>query len=106
MNAFLTALIGHGFTDQQAVNTYRSFSSFLLGQLLLESAVRGAETGPVCESLDEGGAAIPEGDGRRSLQDGPEVYRLRNMLSEDRSEGEFEVSLEALLDRLALELSQ
>ncbi|MFE7843573.1 TetR/AcrR family transcriptional regulator C-terminal domain-containing protein [Microbacterium sp. NPDC057407] len=106
VNAFLAALIGHGFTDQQAVNTYRSFSSFLLGQLLLESAVRGAETAPMGESLDEGGAPIPEGDGRRGLQDAPEVYRLRNMLSEDRSDEEFEVSLEALLDRLAQELSQ
>ena len=41
VNTFLSALIDQGFTDKQAVNAYRSFSSFLLGQLLLESAVRG-----------------------------------------------------------------
>ena len=105
VNAFLSALIGHGFTDQQAVDTYRSFSSFLLGQLLLESAVRGAETGPVGEPLDEGGAAIPERDGNRTLEDAPQVFRLRAMLSEDRSDEEFEVSLEALLNRLAQDIT-
>lgn len=106
VNTFLHTLIGHGFSDAQAVNAYRTFSSFLLGQLLLESAVRGAETGPIDEPLDEGGAAIPEGDGQRGLDDAPEVRRLRVLLSEDRSDEEFEVSLEALLDRLNGELTQ
>lgn len=106
VNTFLAALIGHGFTDEQAVDAYRSFSSFLLGQLLLESAVRGAETSPVEEPLDEGDAAIPEADGNATLADAPEVRRLRALLSEDRSDEEFEISLEALLDRLSHELSQ
>jgi TetR/AcrR family tetracycline transcriptional repressor len=106
VNTFLSTLIGHGFSDAQAVGAYRSFSSFLLGHLLLESAVRGAETGPVEEPLDEGDAAIPEGDGRVELDDAPEVERLRPLLSEDRSEEEFEISLEILLDRLSRELSQ
>ncbi len=103
---FLTALIGYGFTDAQAVDAYRSFSSFLLGQLLLESAARGAETGPMEEPLDEGGADMPEHDGQIGLDDAPEVRRLRRLLSEDRSDEEFEVSLEALLDRLNGELTQ
>ncbi|MGC5171497.1 TetR/AcrR family transcriptional regulator C-terminal domain-containing protein [Microbacterium sp. DT81.1] len=106
VNTFLSALLGHGFTDEQAVDAYRSFSSFLLGQLLLESAVRGAETGPVEEPLDEGGATIPEGDGQLSLEVAPEVLRLRPLLSQDRSDEEFEVSLEVLLDRLSQQLSQ
>ncbi|QEW04683.1 TetR/AcrR family transcriptional regulator C-terminal domain-containing protein [Microbacterium lushaniae] len=106
VDTFLGTLIGHGFTDQQAVDAYRSFSSFLLGHLLLESAVRGAETGPVEEPLDEGDATIPEGDGNVSLAAAPEVKRLRTLLSEDRSDEEFEVSLEALLDRLNRELTQ
>jgi AcrR family transcriptional regulator len=106
VNTFLSSLLGHGFTDAQAVDAYRAFSSFLLGQLLLESAVRGAETGPVEEPLDEGDAALPEADGKVSLEDAPEVSRLRALLSEDRSDEEFEVSLEALLDRLNRELSQ
>jgi TetR/AcrR family tetracycline transcriptional repressor len=106
VDTFLKALIENGFTDPQAVNAYRAFSSFLLGQLLLQSVVRGAEAGPAEEPLDEGGADIPEGDGSMSLEVAPEVLRLRPLLSEDRSDEEFEVALEALLDRLDRELSQ
>jgi AcrR family transcriptional regulator len=105
VDTFLSALIGYGFTDAQAVAAYRSFTSFLIGQLLLESAVRGASTGPVDEPIDEGDADIPEGDGQTDLQEAPEVERLRPLLSEDRSEEEFEASLELLLDRLAGDLS-
>lgn len=106
VNTFLVALTKNGFTDGQAVNAYRAFSSFLLGQLLLEAVVRGAEMGPVEEPLDEGDAAIPQADGSVSLDIAPEVQRLKALLSEDRSDEEFEVSLEALLDRLDRELSQ
>jgi TetR/AcrR family tetracycline transcriptional repressor len=106
VDTFLEALIGHGFSDAQAVGAYRSFSSFLLGQLLLQSAINGAETGPAEVPLDEGNAAIPQKDGTDSLDDVPEVERLRPLLSEDRSDEEFEISLEALLDRLDGELSQ
>ncbi|MDN3497275.1 TetR/AcrR family transcriptional regulator C-terminal domain-containing protein [Planococcus sp. APC 4015] len=106
VDVFLRALIGQGFTDEQAVDAYRAFSSFLLGQLLLESAVHGAQTGPVEEPLDEGDASVPQEDGKVSLDDAPEVRRLRSLLSEDRSREEFEVSLETLLDRLDRELSQ
>ncbi len=106
VNTFLTALTEAGFSDPQAVNAYRAFSSFLLGQLLLQSVVRGAEAGPAEEPLDEGGADIPQGDGSMSLDVAPEVRRLRTLLSEDRSDEEFEVSLEALLDRLDRDVSQ
>jgi AcrR family transcriptional regulator len=106
VNTFLTTLTANGFTDEQAVNAYRAFSSFLLGQLLLQSVVHGADAAPAEEALDEGGADIPEGDGNLSLDVAPEVRRLRTLLSEDRSDEEFEVSLEALLDRLERQLSQ
>lgn len=106
VDTFLRALTRNGFTDAQAVGAYRSFSSFLLGQLLLQAVVQGAETSPAEEPLNEGGAAIPERDGNATLDEAPEVRRLRPLLSEDRSEEEFEISLEALLDRLDLELSQ
>ncbi|WP_207901849.1 MULTISPECIES: hypothetical protein [unclassified Rathayibacter] len=58
------------------------------------------------EPLDEGDAAISQGDGSVSLDSAPEVRRLRVLLSEDRSAEEFETSLETLLDRLDRELSQ
>lgn len=103
---FVTTLSQHGFSDQQVARTYRSFSSFLLGQLLLEAAVRGATTGPVEEPLDEGGSDIPQRDGRVDLADSPMTARLRPLLSEDRSAEEFEAHLEMLLDRMECELSQ
>jgi len=106
VDTFLRALTRSGFTDALAVDAYRAFSSFLLGQLLLQSVVQGAETGPAEEALDEGGAVVPEGDGRVSLDAVPEVRRLRSLLSEDRSDEEFEIALEALLDRLARSVSQ
>lgn len=103
---FLTALIGHGFSDEQAARTYRAFSSFLLGQLLLEASQRGAPTAPVEEPLDEGNAQLPHRDGGLNLQDSPHTQRLRPLLSEDRSLEEFENALETLLDRLEMNLSQ
>ncbi|WP_255465633.1 TetR/AcrR family transcriptional regulator C-terminal domain-containing protein [Frigoribacterium sp. NBH87] len=106
VDTFLSALTANGFTDPLAVNAYRAFSSFLLGQLLLQSVVRGAEAGPAEEPLDEGSAVVPEGDGSMSLDNVPEVRRLRSLLSEDRSDEEFEISLEALLDRIARDVSQ
>lgn len=103
---FLETLGQHGFTDQQSAGAYRAFSSFLLGQLLLESATRGAKTSPIEMPFDEGDAHIPNRDGQIDLASRPAVARLRPMLSEDRSEDEFEVSLETLLDRLEMSLSQ
>ena len=103
---FLSTLSRHGFTDQQVVDAYRSFTSFLLGQLLLESAMRDADTSPVEIPLDEGDAQIPNEDSQMDLTGNPSVARLRPLLSEDRSQEEFEVSLETLLDRLELNLSQ
>jgi TetR/AcrR family tetracycline transcriptional repressor len=103
---FLSALSGFGFTDEQVVSTYRAFTGFLLGNLLLEAAVRGADTSPVEEPLDEGSATVPNRDGRVDLSGSPAVRKFQPLLSQDRSSQEFEISLESLLDRLELELSQ
>ena len=103
---FLSTLNGFGLTDEQVVATYRAFSSFLLGNLLLEAAVRGAETSPVEEPLDEGNATVPTRDGQVDLSGQPTVARFQPLLSEDRSAEEFEISLETLLDRLEMEISQ
>lgn len=103
---FLVTLGHFGFSDDQVVGVYRSFSSFLLGHLLLESSSRGAETSPVEEPVDEGDAQIPAADGALELPPGSEVLRLRDKLSEDRAEEEFEKSLESLLDRLELSVAQ
>jgi TetR/AcrR family transcriptional regulator, tetracycline repressor protein len=106
VEGFLSNLKKHGFTDEQTVTTYRSFSSFLLGHLLLEASTRGAKTSPVEVPLDEGDAQVPHEHGEVDLRGKPETARLRPILSEDHSDEEFEVALETLLDRLELELSQ
>lgn len=103
---FLSTLLSHGFDDDQAVDTYRAFTSFLLGQLLLESAARGAETAPVETPLNEGGASVPTSDAHADTSANPTVVRLRAQLSEDRADEEFEIGLETLLDRLEMALTQ
>jgi TetR/AcrR family tetracycline transcriptional repressor len=103
---FLQTLRRYGFSDRQVVSAYRGFSSFLLGQLLLESATRGARTSPVEVPFDEGDAQRPNRDGQLDLSDKPATAELRPMLSEDHSAEEFDIALEMLLDRFEMELSQ
>ena len=103
---FLQRLGANGFDDDQIAHAYRGFSSFLLGQLLLESATRGAATSPVEVPFDEGDAPIPNQDGELDLGGRPATRRLRRKLSEDHSEDEFVISLAALLDRLDMTVSQ
>ena len=106
VDEFIDALTARGFSDRQAVEAYRIFTSFLLGHLLLEAAELGATTGPVEEPLDEGDAAVPSPGGSIRVTDYPALMRTAEMLAEDHTGAEFEASLEALLDRLDLLLSQ
>ena len=79
---------------------YRAFSSFLLGHLLLEASLLGAQTGPAEEPLDEGESDVPNADQTLDLADFPQIQRLEGQLSEDHATAEFERALEDLLDRL------
>ena len=95
VEAFLSGLTSEGFSDDAAVGAYRAFTSFLLGHLLLEVAVHGADVGPL--DVLEGGEDLPT-----SLAAYPSVSRMGDALAEDHSAVEFEESLENLLDRIAL----
>ena len=97
---FLTMLISRGFTDVHAVMAYRAFSSFLLGHLLLEASVLGAQTSPVEAPQDEGDSDVPNADQELNLDKFPHVQRLEAQLSENTAAAEFEQALEDLLDRL------
>lgn len=97
---FLTMLISRGFSEARAVMAYRAFSSFLLGHLLLEATVLGAQTAPADEPLDEGESDVPNADQELDLDKFPHVQRLEAQLSEDHADAEFEQALEDLLDRL------
>ncbi len=92
---FLNGLIDEDFSDEAAVGAYRSFTSFLLGHLLLEVSTMGADVGPL-DVVDDGSKDNP------GLGDYPLVQRLRDALAEDHSAVEFEESLENLLERIAL----
>lgn len=94
VEAFLRGLIGEGFSSDAAVRSYRAFSSFLLGHLLLEVATLGADLGP----LD----VVEEVDADESAPGYPLVRELRRALTEDHSAEEFEESLEDLLNRIEL----
>ena len=91
----MDTLIGYGFDDLAAVAAYRTYTSFLVGQLLLEVSSRGAELSPDEAILDTDRAAV-------DLSKYPHLQRLHPMLAEDRSTAEFEEMLEANLDRLEL----
>ena len=97
---FLATLVSRGFSDAQAVMAYRSFSSFLLGHLLLEASLLGAQTAPAEEPLDEGNSDVPNADQQLDLANFPHIQRLEAQLSEDHAASEFEQALEDLLDRL------
>jgi AcrR family transcriptional regulator len=93
MESFLETLHQCGFSDAAAVNAYRSFSSFLLGHLLLEVSAQGADIGPI-EQAD------PDDPPKTDLTEYPRLKKLEHELSQDHSAEEFEESLETLLDRL------
>jgi TetR/AcrR family transcriptional regulator, tetracycline repressor protein len=69
-------------------------------------ATLGAETSPVEEPLDEGDSSLPGGVQDLDLDGFPTVKRLQPLLSENHTQEEFEQSLEAMLDRIDLDLSQ
>lgn len=94
VETFLAGLSDSGFSDAAAVAGYRSFTSFLLGHLLLEASTLGADLGPL-DVLDDG-----SGD-EEALRDHPTVLRLRSSLREDHAAAEFEEALEDLIERIA-----
>ncbi|MEO9324172.1 TetR/AcrR family transcriptional regulator C-terminal domain-containing protein [Nocardioides sp. C4-1] len=95
VETFLSGLCSEGFSDQAAVASYRAFTSFLLGTLLLEVATLGADIGPLDVLDDE------EADDER-LREFPTVARLRAGLGEDHAAAEFEAALEETLNRIAV----
>lgn len=100
---FLATLTAAGFSEEQAVTAYRAFTSFLLGQLLLTVTQRGAQA-TTEQVLDEGQATATDSD--VSIEDYPTIARLQRKLSVDRSDEEFEVALEQLLNRIDALVSQ
>ena len=95
VEAFLVGLDHYGFTHELSVLTYRAFSTFLLGHLLLEVSPEGMErTMPVEEDVE----FIESND----LSNYPCLLELEPQLSQDAYDNEFEDSLEDLINRIEL----
>ncbi|WEV78864.1 TetR/AcrR family transcriptional regulator C-terminal domain-containing protein [Janibacter cremeus] len=93
---FLATLTGAGFDDTAAVDAYKLFTTFLIGSLLLEVAAHGSDIAGVGQAGKGGAPATLSGE----LEDAPHVRRTQQRLSKDTSKQEFEVGLEALIDRI------
>lgn len=100
VETFLAGLRQEGFSDRAAVDTYRAFTGFLLGTLLLEVAALGADIGPldVMDGEDPDDALDPAGAQLR--RDFPTVASMRRLLRENRSAEEFEEALDQLIERI------
>jgi AcrR family transcriptional regulator len=94
---FLKVLVDGGFDDAAAVDAYKLFTTFLLGFLLLEVVAHGSDITAAGEEPGQGS----EERLREPLAAAPHVRRMRERLSTDTSTQEFEVGLEALIDRIA-----
>jgi AcrR family transcriptional regulator len=143
IEAFLRGLEAEGFSDEEVLFAYRSFNSFLLGFLLLETSAMaihdprpgdGAYAAPDAAGSDEATAAeaaVPGGltptrsradrqavarastsgdliDPQGELDPGryPTIHRLAAGLAEEHFEAEFQLGLEAMLDKIAAVRSQ
>ncbi len=95
VEAFLAGLQGLGFSARDSVMVYRSFSTFLLGHLLLEAAT--AEGEPELDVEDD--IEIFESN---DLSEYPHVMALSDELSHDAFDDEFEDALEDLINRVAV----
>jgi AcrR family transcriptional regulator len=98
VESFLASLQRFGFTDDKCVGIYRSFSTFLLGHLLLESAT--VDLGAEVELADD-----IEFFETNDLSQYPRLMALEKQLREDGYEEEFEDALEDLLNRIEVVFS-
>ncbi len=92
---FLTALTEYGFSDDRVVDTYKAFTSFLLGQLVLEVSAMGID---IASAVDEDADADSDED--EGLSEYPTLKRLQGKLAEDHSDREFDDGLDDLIERI------
>ncbi|MDQ1203354.1 MULTISPECIES: TetR/AcrR family transcriptional regulator [unclassified Rhodococcus (in: high G+C Gram-positive bacteria)] len=103
---FLSSLKEWGFDDAAAAAAYRSYTSFLLGQLLLEVSAQGVSIGPTDPNDPDDPRATAQPGDDIDPTEFPTVVRMKAELARDLGLPEFEKALEALLDRLAATLPQ
>jgi AcrR family transcriptional regulator len=92
---FLTGLAQHGFNDVDSVLAYRTFSTFLLGHLLLESSAMSGES--ISPEDDE----LPTPDDQE-LWEYPRLLQLEGPLTQNAFAEEFDDALEDLINRITI----
>ncbi len=98
VNGFLEGLLRHGMSSEQSVDVYRSFTSFLLGQILLEVSWTSEDLIPTDDSQ---ASPKPELD----LSNHPVLGQLMTLLAQPTSQREFRVALEQHIDCMERSLS-
>jgi hypothetical protein len=94
VESFLQGLHDYGFSPQASVAAYRSFATFLLGALLLESGTLEDLT-----ITDKVNLAFIEND---DLSSYPMISAMADELKDGGFETEFEAALEDLIERVAV----
>ncbi|WP_166822535.1 TetR/AcrR family transcriptional regulator [Brevibacterium limosum] len=94
---FLSTLQSFGFSDENAVSAYKAFTSFLIGDLLLQVHA----TGDDAIGFDDDEASDEEAD----LSNYPTVIRLSELLGQDHSQREFDDALDDLIERIRATLT-
>src|SRR5215211_1727004 len=94
VEGFLEGLNRHGLSSDDSVIVYRAFSTFLLGHLLLETAVNEPTSPPASEDVE-----FYESN---DMTNYPLLRGLESQLSQDMYADEFEDSLEGLINRIEL----
>lgn len=95
VEGFLQGLASYGFGATESVRVYRAFSTFLLGHLLLESAIYAVEPRMLP-------AADIEFIESSDLAEYPRLIALSPQLSLDNFDNEFEDSLEEMINRVSV----
>ena len=94
VEGFLEGLRRHGLSSDDSVIVYRAFSTFLLGHLLLETAVNEPTSPPASEDIE-----FYESN---DMSNYPLLRGLEKQLSQEMYADEFEDALEGLIDRIEL----
>jgi AcrR family transcriptional regulator len=100
IEGFLSTLRRHGFSAEQTVLAYRSFTSFLLGQLLLEVVPLSSPPAVEPDAL-ESATTLNQSPRLPDLSDYPALGEVERQLSTDNSEADFNAALTDTLDRIA-----
>nr|WP_278189673.1 TetR/AcrR family transcriptional regulator C-terminal domain-containing protein [Brevibacterium sp. ZH18] len=95
---FLFSLNHYGFSDNHAVASYKAFTSFLLGDLLLQVSAMDSDATPIP-------ADTREEQDDEDLEDFPTVQRLQSKLAQNHSDREFSDGLDDLIERIRTSLA-